>query len=247
MSETILETKSLSVAYGPIRALNGVSLAVGRGETVAVVGANGAGKTTLMKTLSALLPAKAGEIAFMGKPVRGMGPHDLARAGLLHVPEGRGTLGTLTVEENLRIAYDVRPAERGYEAALDEVFQRFPRLAERRHQRASSMSGGEQQMLALARAMMNPPALLLIDEPSLGLSPLMVKEAFRVLHEFRARGTTMLVVEQNVRSALRLANRGYVLRQGEVVMTGAAAELLSDQGLLNRYLGPRQHEGERHA
>ena len=247
MSETILETKSLSVAYGPIRAINGVSLAVARGETVAVVGANGAGKTTLMKALSALLPAKSGEIAFMGKPVRGRGPHDLARAGMLHVPEGRGTLGTLTVEENLRIAYDVRPTTRTHEAALAEVFQRFPRLAERRNQRASSMSGGEQQMLALARAMMNPPALLLVDEPSLGLSPLMVKEAFRVLHEFRARGTTMLVVEQNVRSALRLADRGYVLRQGEVVMTGPAADLLADQGLLNRYLGTQKNEGERHA
>lgn len=247
MSETILETKALSVAYGPIRALNGVSLAVARGETVAVVGANGAGKTTLMKALSALLPAKSGEIAFKGKSVRGLGPHDLARAGLLHVPEGRGTLGTLSVEENLRIAYDVRPAKRTFDAALAEVFQRFPRLAERRSQRASSMSGGEQQMLALSRAVMNPPELLLVDEPSLGLSPLMVKEAFRVLHEFRARGTTMLVVEQNVRNALRLADRGYVLRQGEVVMTGAAAELLSDQGLLNRYLGTRQQEGERHA
>jgi len=247
VSETILETKDLCVAYGPIRALNGVSLAVARGETVAVVGANGAGKTTLMKALSALLPARSGEITFKGKPVRGLGPHHLARAGLLHVPEGRGTLGTLSVEENLRIAYDVRPATRTFDAALAEVFQRFPRLAERRIQRASSMSGGEQQMLALARAIMNPPELLLVDEPSLGLSPLMVKEAFRVLHEFRARGTTMLVVEQNVRNALRLADRGYVLRQGEVVMTGAAADLLADQGLLNRYLGTRQQEGDRHA
>jgi len=247
MSETLLETRNLSVAYGPIRALNGVSIAVARGETVAVVGANGAGKTTLMKALSALLPAQAGEIAFKGRAVRGLGPHDLARAGLLHVSEGRGTLGTLSVEENLRIAYDVRPTPRAFGEATDEVFARFPRLAERRRQRASSMSGGEQQMLALARAMMNPPELLLIDEPSLGLSPLLVKEAFRVLHEFRARGTTMLVVEQNVRSALRLADRGYVLRQGEVVMTGAAAELLADQGLLNRYLGTRNLEGGNHA
>ena len=237
MSETILETKSLSVAYGPIRAINGVSLAVTRGETVAVVGANGAGKTTLMKALSALLPAKSGEIAFMGKPVRGRGPHDLARAGMLHVPEGRGTLGTLTVEENLRIAYDVRPTSGTYEAALAEVFRRFPRLDERRNQRASSMSGGEQQMLALARAIMNPPALLLVDEPSLGLSPLMVKEAFRVLHEFRARGTTMLVVEQNVRWALKIASRGYVLDLGSVKLAGTRAELESDSRVTALYLG----------
>ena len=247
MTALVLETRSLSVAYGPIRALSGVSIRVGEGETIAIVGANGAGKTTLMKALSALLPAQSGEIAFMGRTIRGMGPHDLARAGMLHVPEGRGTLGTLAVEENLRIAYDVRPAPLGYEAAAAAVFARFPRLAERRRQRASSMSGGEQQMLALARAIINPPAVLLVDEPSLGLSPLLVKEAFSVLHEFRARGTTMLVVEQNVRSALRLADRGYVLRQGEVIASGPAAELLADQQLLNRYLGTRTQEGERHA
>jgi branched-chain amino acid transport system ATP-binding protein len=243
VTAALLETRSLSVAYGPIRALSGVTIRITEGETVAVVGANGAGKTTLMKALSALLPAQSGEIAFKGQTIRGKGPHDLARAGMLHVPEGRGTLGTLTVEENLRIAYDVRPAQLGYEEAIAAVFARFPRLAERRRQRASSMSGGEQQMLALARAIINPPAMLLVDEPSLGLSPLMVKEAFNVLHEFRARGTTMLVVEQNVRSALRLADRGYVLRQGEVIASGPAAELLADQQLLNRYLGTRTKEG----
>ncbi len=243
MTEIVLETRNLSVAYGPIRALNGVSIAIARGETVAIVGANGAGKTTLMKALSALMPARGGEIAFLGKPIPGRGPHDLARAGMLHLPEGRGTLGTMSVADNLRIAYDVRPTERSYDQGIAEVSARFPRLAERMHQRASSMSGGEQQMLALARAMMNPPQVLLIDEPSLGLSPLFVKEAFRVLHEFRARGTTMLVVEQNVRSALRLADRGYVLRQGEVVMSGPAADLLADDRLLNNYLGARPHQG----
>jgi branched-chain amino acid transport system ATP-binding protein len=239
----VLETRALSVAYGPIRALSGVTIRIGAGETVAVVGANGAGKTTLMKALSGLLPALSGEILFRGRAIKGMGPHDLARAGLLHVPEGRGTLGTLSVEENLRIAYDVRPTQTNFDKAAATVFARFPRLAERRRQRASSMSGGEQQMLALARALINPPAVLLIDEPSLGLSPLLVKEAFRVLHEFRQRGTTMLVVEQNVRSALRLADRGYVLRQGEVIASGPAAELLADQQLLNRYLGTRTQEG----
>jgi len=243
VTAAMLETRSLSVAYGPIRALSGVSIRVAEGETVAIVGANGAGKTTLMKALSALLPVQSGEIAFKGRTIKGLGPHDLARAGMLHVPEGRGTLGSLTVEENLRIAYDVRPAALGYENATAAVFARFPRLAQRRRQRASSMSGGEQQMLALARAIINPPAVLLVDEPSLGLSPLLVKEAFSVLHEFRARGTTMLVVEQNVRSALRLADRGYVLRQGEVITSGPAAELLADQQLLNRYLGTRTNEG----
>lgn len=243
MTATVLETRSLSVAYGPIRALAGVTIQIFSGETVAVVGANGAGKTTLMKALSALLPAQNGEIMFQGRTIKGMGPHDLARAGLLHVPEGRGTLGTLTVQENLRIAYDVRPTRLGFDEAAAVVFARFPRLSERRRQRASSMSGGEQQMLALARAIINPPTVLLVDEPSLGLSPLMVKEAFSVLHEFRERGTTMLVVEQNVRSALRLADRGYVLRQGEVIASGPAAELLADQQLLNRYLGTRTREG----
>jgi branched-chain amino acid transport system ATP-binding protein len=239
----VLETRALSVAYGPIRALSGVSIRIDAGETVAVIGANGAGKTTLLKALSGLLPAQSGEISFRGGAVKGMGAHHLARAGLLHVPEGRGTLGTLTVEENLRIAYDVRPTQQSFDEAAAAVFARFPRLAERRRQRASSMSGGEQQMLALARALINPPAVLLVDEPSLGLSPLLVKEAFRVLHEFRERGTTMLVVEQNVRSALRLADRGYVLRQGEVIASGPAAELLEDRQLLNRYLGTRTQEG----
>ena len=243
MTAPVLETRALSVAYGPIRALSGVSIRIGAGETVAVIGANGAGKTTLLKALSGLLPAQSGEISFRGRAVKGMGPHNLARAGLLHVPEGRGTLGTLAVEENLRIAYDVRPSQQGFDEAAAAVFARFPRLAERRRQRASSMSGGEQQMLALARALINPPAVLLVDEPSLGLSPLLVKEAFRVLHEFRERGTTMLVVEQNVRSALRLADRGYVLRQGEVIASGPAAELLEDRQLLNRYLGTRTQEG----
>ena len=243
MTAPVLETRALSVAYGPIRALSGVSIRIGAGETVAVVGANGAGKTTLLKALSGLLPAQSGEISFRGRAVKGMGPHNLARAGLLHVPEGRGTLGTLAVEENLRIAYDVRPSQQSFDEAAAAVFARFPRLAERRRQRASSMSGGEQQMLALARALINPPAVLLVDEPSLGLSPLLVREAFRVLHEFRERGTTMLVVEQNVRSALRLADRGYVLRQGEVIASGPAAELLEDRQLLNRYLGTRTQEG----
>ena len=243
MTVPVLETQALSVAYGPIRALSGVSIRIGAGETVAVIGANGAGKTTLLKALSGLLPAQSGEISFRGRNVKGMGPHNLARAGLLHVPEGRGTLGTLAVEENLRIAYDVRPSQQSFDEAAAAVFARFPRLAERRRQRASSMSGGEQQMLALARALINPPAVLLVDEPSLGLSPLLVKEAFRVLYEFRERGTTMLVVEQNVRSALRLADRGYVLRQGEVIASGPAAELLEDRQLLNRYLGTRTQEG----
>ena len=237
MSGPLLAARDLVAGYGPIRALNGVTLDVAAGETVAVVGANGAGKTTLMRVLSGLLPVQSGQVSFRGASIAGARPHALARGGLLHIPEGRGTLGTMTVHENLRIAYDVRPTQTAFEAALAGVFQRFPRLQERQQQKAASMSGGEQQMLALARAMMNPPEVLLVDEPSLGLSPLLVAEAFKVLREFRERGTTMLVVEQNVRGALRLADRGYVLRQGEVVMAGPAAKLLADEALLTGYLG----------
>ena len=237
----VIDVRDVTLAYGPIRAVQRVNIHLARGEVVAVVGANGAGKTTLMRALSGLMPALSGEILFDGKSIRGLGAHELARRGMLHIPEGRGTLGTLTVAENLQIAYDIRPSERSFEAAADEAYARFPRLAERRSQLAASMSGGEQQMLALARAIVNPPAVLLVDEPSLGLSPLFVKEAFRVLREFRARGMTMLVVEQNVRRALRLADRGYVLRQGEVVMSGPAQDLLADVELVSRYLGTRAH------
>jgi branched-chain amino acid transport system ATP-binding protein len=232
----VLSATDLHLSYGPIAAVRGFTFHLDAGETVAVVGANGAGKTTIMRGISGLLPAARGAVSFLGEPV-GRRPHELARAGLLHIPEGRGTIGGLSVLDNLRIAYDIRPRDVDFDAALQPVFARFPRLRERQDQRAGNMSGGEQQMLALARALINPPKVLLVDEPSLGLSPVMVKEAFAILREFRDAGMTILLVEQNVRLALRLAHRAYVLRQGEVVMAGKAAELLSRPQVLEAYLG----------
>ncbi|HEX7007923.1 MAG TPA: ABC transporter ATP-binding protein [Alphaproteobacteria bacterium] len=236
-AEPVLRVDSLHVAYGPIKALRGCSLSVAAGETVAVVGANGAGKTTLLRAISNLLPHQSGSISFSGASTAGTAPHELARGGLLHIPEGRGTIGRLTVAENLRIAYDIRPSDTPFEAAVERVFQRFPRIRERYEQRAGSLSGGEQQMLALARAVVNPPRLLLVDEPSLGLSPAMVAEAFLVLRQFQEDGMTILLVEQNVRRALAFADRGYVLRQGAIVMEGAGGELLSEPDMLKHYLG----------
>jgi branched-chain amino acid transport system ATP-binding protein len=239
----VLAVDALAVSYGPIRALRGVSFAVERGETVAILGANGAGKTTLMKALCNLLPHAAGRVGYLGRDIAGRGPHELARAGLLHVPEGRGTLGRLSVRDNLRLAYDRDPAggaaggDEPFDAALERVYARFPRLAERIDQLAGSMSGGEQQMLALARAVVRRPLLLLVDEPSLGLAPLVVQQVFALLGEFRAERMTILLVEQNARAALRLADRAFVLRQGEFVASGRARDLLADPAILGHYLG----------
>lgn len=237
MADLILECRNVTLAYGPIRAIQDLSLELRVGEAIAVVGANGAGKTTLIRALSGLMQPAAGEIFFNGRSARGVKAHELAIGGMLHIPEGRGTLGSMSVLENLRVAYDIRPAAHSFEEAIARAFERFPRLGERRGQLASSMSGGEQQMLALSRAIVNPPRVLLVDEPSMGLSPLFVTEAFRVLREFRQMGMTMLVVEQNVRRALQLVDRGYVLRQGQVVMSGLANDLLTDRSLISSYLG----------
>ncbi|MFT8246048.1 ABC transporter ATP-binding protein [Roseomonas sp. BN140053] len=235
-----LAVEDLHVSYGPIKALKGCSLRVMPGEAVAVVGANGAGKTTLLRAICNMLPSQ-GTVRLDGEPVRKLPTHALVRRGVLHLPETRGVLAGQTVLENLRLGHDMQPAatrpERSFEAAVEEVFRIFPRLGERRHQKAGSMSGGEQQMLALSRAVVTPPRLLLIDEPSLGLSPLMVREAYRVLRGFRDRGMSILLVEQNVRAALRFAHRGYVLRQGSIVREGEAAALGADAELFSQYLG----------
>ncbi len=241
MNSPILEVRNLQVAYGAIRALRGVSFAVNAGETVAIVGANGAGKTTLMKALSGILPIAAGD-ALLRVPagefrIGAVGAHQLARAGLLHVPEGRGTLRQMTVEENLLLAWEIRPANQPFEESVDRVFERFPRLRERRSQLAGNLSGGEQQMLSLARAIINRPQILLVDEPSLGLSPLLSREVFQVLAEFRDAGVTILIVEQNVRGALALAQRAYVLSQGVFVAEGPARELANDPAIVAGYLG----------
>jgi len=241
VSAPILEVTQLQVAYGAIKALRGVSFSLRAGETVAIVGANGAGKTTLMKALSGMLPVAGGE-ARLRVPagelqIGSVGAHQLARAGLLHVPEGRGTLRQMTVEENLLLAWEIRPCSQPFEAAVQAVFERFPRLNERRTQLAGNLSGGEQQMLSLARAIINRPQILLVDEPSLGLSPLLTQEVFKVLAELRDSGVTTLIVEQNVRRALALAQRAYVLAQGVFIAEGPASELASDPAIVAGYLG----------
>jgi branched-chain amino acid transport system ATP-binding protein len=236
-AEALIAVRQLDVSYGRIAALRGVDLSVASGEVVAVVGANGAGKTTLLRTLSGLVRPRAGEVRVCGQDARTADAYRLARSGLLHLPEGRGTLQTLSVLENLRIAYDIRPAAQPFDAALAEVHRRFPRLRERQDQQAGNLSGGEQQMLALARAVINRPRLLLLDEPSLGLSPLMVTEAYRTLRTLKEEGLTVLLVEQNVKLALRFADRAYVLRQGRVVREGRSQELLDDADFVAHYLG----------
>ena len=235
----VLEVRGIKVGYGPIKAIRDCSLDVAAGETVAVVGANGAGKTTLLRAISRMLPLEAGEIRFAGQSVAGRRTHLLARDGLLHVPEGRGVMPNLSVWENIRISWEVRPTEIAFEAALQRVFERFPRLAERRMQRGGTLSGGEQQMLALARAIANPPRLLLLDEPSLGLSPIMIAEAYKALRQFQADGMTILLVEQNVHAALRFAQRAYILKQGEIVAQGTGEGLLADPDMLKHYLGSK--------
>ena len=237
VGEVLLSVDRLAANYGPIRALRGVSLEVRRGETVAVVGANGAGKTSLMRALSGILPIASGKASFLGLDVARSGPHDLARAGMLHVPEGRGTLQTMRVEENLRLAWEIRPCDVPYEKAIEIAYARFPRLKERSEQPAGNLSGGEQQMLAVARALVNRPQLLLLDEPSMGLSPRFTTEVFKALAELRDAGVSILIVEQNVRRALKLAHRALVLSQGVFTASGDAAALAEDPAVMAGYLG----------
>jgi len=237
MTDTpMLAVDRLQVSYGPISALRECTLEVDKSETVAVVGANGAGKTTLLRAICNMLPW-TGAIYLDGAPTKRTLTHKLARRGVLHLPENRGILTTQTVHENLRLAFDMYPTGRTFSSALEEAFDHFPPIRERQHQSAGNLSGGEQQMLALARAIIAPPKILLLDEPSLGLSPRMVREAYRVLKGFKSRGMSILLVEQNVHAALRLADRGYVLRQGVIVRHGKANVLAHDAELFNQYLG----------
>jgi branched-chain amino acid transport system ATP-binding protein len=238
MDVPLLSAKEMSVSYGPIRAVRGCNFEIRAGETVAIVGTNGAGKSTLMRGLSGVVPIAAGDVRYDGVPVGAVAPHALVRRGLVHVPEGRGVIRHMSVDENLRLAYDMRPpAGKTYGAALRGVFAHFPRLEERLHLSAGNLSGGEQQMLALARALIDLPRLLLVDEPSLGLSPLLTKEVFGVLRRFREAGVTILLVEQNVRAALSLAQRGYVLRMGEIVFSGSSQEMLDHPEIVSQHLG----------
>jgi len=232
---TLLELDDVTAKYGPVQALRGVSLTVGEGEIVAVLGANGAGKTTTLRAISGTV-SRSGAIDLDGKPVKG-GPEAAARAGIAHVPEGRGTFVDLTVTENLRLgAYTRR--DRDVKADLKRVAAYFPWMSERGSQRAGTLSGGEQQMLALGRALMSKPRLLLLDEPSLGLAPIVVREFFRVVRELNeSEGLTVLVVEQDARIALSLSSRAYVLEVGRVALTGTSHELRNNESVRKSYLG----------
>jgi len=232
----LLAIDKLQVRYGQIEALKGISMHVDAGEVVALVGANGAGKTTLMRTISGLLKPAAGELSFDGRSLLHTGADRIVRAGIAQSPEGRRVFGTLSVAENLRLGAYSRP-DGDLQAGLKQVYSLFPRLLERHKQYAGTMSGGEQQMLAIGRALMARPKLLLLDEPSLGLAPIVVKDIFKALAQIRREGVTILLVEQNVRMALKLADRGYVLEVGRVALEGSAQELLHSPDIQAAYLG----------
>jgi branched-chain amino acid transport system ATP-binding protein len=236
MANTLLKVSGLKVAYGGIQAVKGVSFEVCEGELVSLIGANGAGKTTTLKAITGLQPAGSGDIEFMGRSIRGQGAWDLAKQGLVMVPEGRGVFARMTITENLQMGAFVRDdGEIG--ADVDKVFTIFPRLKERASQLAGTMSGGEQQMLAMGRALMARPKVLLMDEPSMGLSPIMVDKIFEVVADIHGRGVTVLLVEQNASRALGLADRGYVMDSGEITMAGEAKALLNDPKVRAAYLG----------
>ncbi len=236
MATTMLKVTGLKVAYGGIQAVKGVSFEVNEGELVSLIGANGAGKTTTLKAVTGTQAVADGDIQFMGRSIKGQGAWDLVKQGLVMVPEGRGTFTRMTITENLQMGAYVRNDDQ-IEADIDKVFARFPRLKERRAQLAGTMSGGEQQMLAMGRALMARPKVLLLDEPSMGLSPIMVDKIFETIAEVHAAGTTVLLVEQNASRALGLANRGYVMESGEITMSGDAKVLLSDPRVRAAYLG----------
>jgi len=236
MGSTMLKVSGLKVAYGGIQAVKGVDFEVNQGELVSLIGANGAGKTTTLKAVTGTQPIAAGDIEFLGHSIKGQGAWDLVKQGLVMVPEGRGTFTRMTITENLLMGAFVRN-DNEIDADIDKVFAIFPRLKERRAQLAGTMSGGEQQMLAMGRALMARPKVLLLDEPSMGLSPIMVDKIFEVVADIHGRGTTILLVEQNASRALGLADRGYVMDSGEVTMSGEAKALLSDPRVRAAYLG----------
>ena len=235
--KVLLRVSNLRVAYGGIQAVKGVSFEVREGELVSLIGANGAGKTTTLKAITGTQPAAGGEIEFMGRSTRGQGPWLLVEQGLVMVPEGRGVFSRMSITENLQMGAFVRNDEKEIAGDIDRVFGIFPRLKERRNQLAGTMSGGEQQMLAMGRALMARPKVLLMDEPSMGLSPIMVDKIFEVVNDIHRQGTTILLVEQNASRALQLAQRGYVMDSGEVTMTGDAQALLADPKVRAAYLG----------
>ena len=234
--QTLLKVSGLKVAYGGIQAVKGVNFEVREGELVSLIGANGAGKTTTLKAVTGLQPVAAGSVEYLGKPIKGQGAWDLAKQGLVMVPEGRGTFTRMTITENLQMGAFIRN-DKEIDEDIEKVFAIFPRLKERRNQLAGTMSGGEQQMLAMGRALMTRPKVLLLDEPSMGLSPIMVDKIFEVVNDIHGRGVTVMLVEQNASRALQLATRGYVMDSGEITMTGDGKTLLNDPKVRAAYLG----------
>jgi len=234
----LLEIRDLQVYYGNIRALNGISFGVDEGEIVCIIGANGAGKSTTLRTISRLIPARAGSMFYEGKDLRKYSPEKVvSELGISHVPEGRHIFGNLTVMENLELATYARKDKEEIEKDYKRVFELFPRLEERKNQRSETLSGGEQQMLAVARALMTKGKIMLLDEPSMGLAPVLMQELFRVLKEINEQGVTILLVEQNARMALKFASRGYVLETGNLVLEGTSEELADNPDVKKAYLG----------
>jgi branched-chain amino acid transport system ATP-binding protein len=237
MMATLLNVKGLQVTYGGIQAVKGVDFEVREGELVSLIGSNGAGKTTTMKAITGTLPIHAGDIEYLGKSIVGQGPWDLVKQGLAMVPEGRGVFTRMTIIENLLMGAYIRTDTAAIQDDMEKVFHTFPRLQERKDQLAGTLSGGEQQMLAMGRALMSRPKVLLLDEPSMGLSPIMVDKIFEVVRDVYAQGVTVLLVEQNASRALSIADRGYVMDSGLITMTGDAKTMLKDPKVRAAYLG----------
>ena len=239
-----LRLENLAVSYGAIKALHGINISLEEGEIVTLLGANGAGKSTSLRAISRVVPVSSGEILFKEQSLLKIPAHEVVSKGICHVPEGRGIFASLTVFENLQLASWTFKNRREIHKLFDRVFNLFPRLAERKNQIAGTLSGGEQQMLAVGRALMTECRLLLLDEPSMGLSPLLVKEVFKAIKEINQQGTTVLLVEQNANMALKIAHRGYVLETGRLVLEGPAAELIQDPRVKEAYLGKQKAVGE---
>ncbi len=236
MASTLLSVKGLKVSYGGIKAVKGIDFEVRENELVTLIGSNGAGKTTTMKAITGSLDMEAGDIEYLGKSIKGKGAWDLVREGLVMVPEGRGVFTRMTITENLQMGAYIRKDKPGIANDIERMFDLFPRLRERKDQLAGTLSGGEQQMLAMARALMSQPKVLLLDEPSMGLSPIMVDKIFEVVRDVSSQGVTVLLVEQNARRALLIADRGYVMDSGEITMTGVGKEMLDDPKVRAAYL-----------
>ena len=232
----LLSVNDINVYYGSIHAIKGVSFEVNEGEVVTLIGANGAGKSTILNTVSGLLHSKTGSVAFDGQDIGGVAPHNIVKMGMAHCPEGRRVFSQLTVEENLQMGGFTRPSSE-IPQSMEEVYAQFPRLKERRRQIAGTLSGGEQQMLAMGRALMSSPKLLLLDEPSMGLAPILVAQIFDIIDQLHKAGKTILLVEQNAQMALSIATRGYVLETGKVVLTGEGRDLLVNDAVRKAYLG----------